>query len=154
MPATFHRSIPSHAYLRTGHSALAVLWTVASLAASGCNQRDTVPMSGTVTFNDQPLKQGILVLTPTTLSAGPSTGGAITEGAFSIIGDKGPKRGVEYRVEISSIDRTGLQTFEVAEDLLPAEYNSATKLKVTVPADARRFDYDFKLTGPQRRGGK
>lgn len=112
---------------------------------SGCSRVDTVPMSGRVTLDGQPLKVGVLTLEPDDPSRGTSTGAAIENGEYSIAREKGPKRGVNYRVTISSIDRTGLQDWEVAKDKIPPRYNHQSELSTFVPPDASKVTQDFEL---------
>jgi hypothetical protein len=131
--------------------ALLMIIGLALPLAGGCGQRTTVPMSGAVTLDDQPLKIGIITLTPIEGTAAPSTGAAIQDGRYSITADKGPKLGVNYRVEISSIDRTNLAPTDIAKDAIPAQYNSGSTLQVFVPNDARRVEQDFPLTTSKAR---
>lgn len=112
----------------------------------GCGSSSTVPMSGAVTLDDQSIRSGVLTLTPTERSAAPSTGATIAGGRYSIAADKGPKRGVTYRVEISSVDRTNLPAAAVAEDAIPPSYNRESTLIVTIPEDAKQFQHDFTLS--------
>ncbi|HEY4309179.1 MAG TPA: hypothetical protein VGN12_06975 [Pirellulales bacterium] len=112
----------------------------------GCGRSDTVSMSGTVSLDGQPVKVGVITLEPFEARQAPSTGAAIENGAFSIVRDKGPKRGVSYRVEISAIDRTNLEVWQVAKEQIPDKYNRFTELSVSVPPEAGNFTQDFVLT--------
>lgn len=131
-------------FSRSTPTTVGILITLATIA--GCSTSSTVPMSGAVTLDDQHVKTGLLTLTPVEASAGPSTGAAIADGRYSIAADKGPKRGVSYRVEISSVDRTNLPITAVAEDAIPSTYNRGSTLVVTIPEDAKQFEHDFTLS--------
>ena len=101
---------------------------------------------GEVTLDGQPLKIGLLALTPIDRGAGTSTGGEIVDGHYSIAAAKGPKRGLEYSVSISSVDRTGARPHDIVPNLIPPEYNEKTTLRVNVPQSGGLFEHNFTLT--------
>jgi hypothetical protein len=126
-----------------------------AVVSSGCSRSVSVPMSGAVTLNDQPVNQGIITLSPTDLAVAPATGSAITDGRYDIPAAQGPHRGVTYRVEISAVDRShATRIGEFVPDSIPPAYNRDSKLMVTIPDDVGQFAYDFKLTAPAASRGR
>jgi hypothetical protein len=107
-------------------------------------------VSGSVTFQGQPLKEGsIQFFTP----GEPPTvagGAAIVDGKYAIPGEHGLKPG-SYLVRISSTERTerasrdgvAMSGFKIRERL-PAKYNSECTLKVEIGA-GQRGPVDFTL---------
>lgn len=123
------------------------------IASHGCRRTDTVSVTGKIALDGAALPTGNLVLIPMDTRAGPSVGCAIVEGRYSIPADRGPRRGVMYRVEIRSIDPASGSTtdprsggvYPVFRDRVPAKYNSASQLTLSVPDDAANVQQDFDL---------
>ena len=124
--------------------------TICLLGLIGCGS-ETVPMSGAVTLDAKPVNNGVLILIPEPNSAGPSTGSAIIEGRYEIAAAKGPRRGLKYRVQISSVDRTNASPTQFVPDSIPAEYNQNSKLTVDIPQDAHKVEQDFTLQSSKAR---
>jgi hypothetical protein len=86
--------------VRTRLSGIAVL---AACGLAGCGgASDNLPreaISGTVTFDGQPLKHGSIQFTPVQAKDGVATGGMITAGRFDVPRDVGPVPG-NYQVMI------------------------------------------------------
>jgi hypothetical protein len=109
-------------------------------------------ISGTVTLDGKPLDHGDITLNP--IEAGPSAGGTITDGVFTIARFAGPSAG-KYRVMIMAIRPTGRRVRDadgppgstVAElaNVIPARYNTRTELEVDVKREGPN-QYTFELT--------
>jgi hypothetical protein len=136
-----------------------------SAGSAGCgSSNDELPrqaVSGSVTFNGEPLGQGRIQFEPASADAKIAAGGDITGGRFSIARDQGPTPG-EYRVTISSsgIQKSGTDTSPGAEpvtkrgavrlappapELIPKEYNAKTTLKAKVEGNgSNTFEFTLK----------
>ena len=123
------------------------------LAVAGCDSGDgRLEVSGTVTLDGEPLPSGSISFRPMQGTHGPTGGGEIVDGRFSIRSDKGVMPG-SYRVEISATRKTGkkvmdtiLQT-EVDEivQYLPDKYNKDSEL-VRELTEAGPNELTFELT--------
>ncbi len=125
------------------------------LLIAGCGGSDIarVEVSGTVTLGGQPLEQGKIQFQP--VAGGPSAGGDIADGEFTIPVDRGPSPG-KYKVEIRSYQPTGKQVpdpdfpgkmEDQTRNVVPKRYNDQTTLEKDISIDGpNRFE--FKLTLP------
>lgn len=131
---------------------LVLLTTVAAalaLPAVGCSRGPAkAAFTGRVTLNDEPLPQGAISLYP--LSRAPSAGAVIKDGSYQMEAFPG-----SYRVEVSGSKVVGQKKRydtpdspmdDVLESIVPAEYNSASKLVQEVKLDTKTLD--FKLVTP------
>jgi hypothetical protein len=122
---------------------------LASAAGCGSERIERRAVSGSVQLDGQPLAGGTIIFTP--LGQGPSAGGKIENGMFSLSKDRGPSLG-KYRVEISAYRPTGKTELDAAtgerivltESIIPPEYNRDSKLEVEVTAHGENR-FDFKL---------
>ena len=103
---------------------------------SGCTQGDPnkASVSGMVTFNGEPIANGSITFIPTEGNGGPSAGGSILAGKYSIAQSKGPMIGMN-RVEIVAVRETGKMVSygggpEMPERIsyIPAKYNEISEL--------------------------
>ena len=116
-------------------------------------------VSGTVTFDGQPLAEGRIQFEPASAEAKTPAGGEIKDGRYSIPRDQGPTPG-DYRIMItSSAARTppadkspgaepakGVAKIQApAVELIPKQYNSQTTLKEKVEAGkTNTFEFTLK----------
>jgi len=117
--------------------------------AVGCSRGlAKAAFTGRVTLNDEPLPQGAISLYP--LSRAPSAGAVIKDGSYQMEAVPG-----SYRVEITGSKVVGQKQRydspdspmdDVLESIVPAEYNSASKLVQEVKLDTKTLD--FKLVTP------
>ena len=129
---------------------LAALVWLPALAGCGGSGIDRVEVSGTVTFDGKPLEQGSIEFQP--IAAGPSAGGKIAGGEFTIAEDQGPSPG-SYRVEIRSYQPTGRKVpdpdfpgkmEEEKRNVVPKRYNDATTLQKEITAEGpNRFAFEL-----------
>ena len=117
------------------------------LAACGSSSNRRA-LQGTVTLDNKPLAQGTVRFIPTSGTPGPSAGGEIKNGEFSIAEDKGVLSG-SFRVEITSSktgkkvrDRSSGEITYLREQFLPARYNSNSELTAEVKnGGPNRFEF-------------
>ena len=129
-----------------------ILW--ASLGCSGTSHEPArFPVSGSVELDGKPIQTGTITFIPEGATQGPSAGATINEGRFSIPAEGGPVKG-DYKVLINALRKTGKQIpvgspsppgtmMEEKIESIPAQYNSASTLRVTIGATPT---HDFRLT--------
>lgn len=115
-------------------------------------------ISGTVTFDGQPLKTGFIQFHPATATEGMAAGGEIIDGRFDIPRDKGPVPG-SYKVQINSLDEVPPPAVDadqmpgeiqipdrrtVSSRPIPPRYNAHTELTAVVSPD-KENTYKFDL---------
>lgn len=129
-----------------------ITWMVATaaiVAAAGCGPT-TATVSGTVTFNGEPVAKGAISLFPSD-GKGSATGGLITDGRYSIAGVAPGEKIVQLSAPVvagSRKDDYGNET-QVAEELMPPAWGRASQEKITVTAGA--LTQNFEITGPDPR---
>ena len=127
---------------------LAIVAAVLSLPSVGCRRGPAKAVfTGRVTLNDEPLPQGAISFYP--LDRLPSAGAVIKDGSYRMEAFPG-----SYRVEITGSKVVGQKKndipdgpmVDILESIVPAEYNSASKLVQEVKLDTKTLD--FKLVTP------
>jgi len=122
-----------------------LLIPVHSLLVSGCDQRPkTYAVSGTVTFNGEPLKEGDVYFYSSDSAVG-TDAGKIVDGRFHFRSGLGKKR-VEIRASRMVPGRTTPMGGPLRLEFIPAEYNDRSALSVEVSPDGGN-EYEFKLKG-------
>ena len=118
------------------------LWAALLALLAGCGgSTDRQALQGTVTLDNGPLQQGSIRFIPQAGTGGPSAGGEIKGGRFSVEADKGVLRG-SFRVEITASRKTGRKTrdrvsgemTDIYAQFLPACYNRNSELTAEVKA--------------------
>lgn len=109
---------------------------------SGCGSGDGVrrgAVAGSVSFEGEPLADGVIRFIPTGDTQGPMTEGKIADGAFRLSQTEGPCVG-NNRVEVFSFVKTGktvrnegVETEEIRQ-IIPAAYNTKTTLTAEIAA--------------------
>lgn len=125
-----------------------------SFIAPGCGSaeedpRAREPISGTVTFDGQPLKDGTIQLQPASQQEGVASGGMVSDGHFEIPRAEGPVPG-NYTVAIYAAAGTAAstgsaegaaptapapkarRTIASLRGVIPTRYNIETELKAEV----------------------
>ena len=127
---------------------LAIVAAVLSLPSVGCRRGPAKAVfTGRVTLNDEPVPQGAISLYP--LDRLPSAGAVINAGSYRMEAFPG-----SYRIEITGSKVVGQKNndipdgpmVDILESIVPAEYNSASKLVQEVKLDTKTLD--FKLVTP------
>ncbi len=136
---------PHLSALRSPSSALALL--VALLLVSGCgpSKPETVPVSGTVTWNGQPLPQGSILFQPEDGKGVPDPGD-IKDGRYQLQAKAGKKK-VEIRATRESGKVDPAMGAAPREQYIPAEYNEKTTLRAEVKSGEKN-EFNFPLVGP------
>lgn len=121
------------------------------LLCAGCSSDSGETVSGTITLDGTPLSQGRVTLVP--LEKGPTSGGAIVDGEYSVL-LKLESLPAKYLVQISSIQPTGRMIkhpdgpdgqMEETREVIPARYNAASELTIELN-DNQSAPFDFNLT--------
>jgi hypothetical protein len=129
---------------------LAILTLTLGCGDSGAPSRAAV--KGTVTLNGEPIAEGSITFLPTGTANGPTTGGSIVNGRYSIARANGVVVG-ENRVEIIGNRKTGKMTrdpsnpsreIDQAEQFVPEKFNRQTEIVKTVGASANTIDFNLK----------
>jgi len=134
------------------HHGRFLLCCVALLALIGCSgESDRQSLEGTVTLDGEPLSEGAITFRPMPGTEGPTAGGPIRDGQFSIASDQGTFAGT-FRVEISAHKKTGRKIpgalgGEVDEtvSIIPERYNRQSELTADVEKGAAN-EFEFELT--------
>jgi hypothetical protein len=127
------------------------------LMASGCGGDDgdgLFPLSGSVSFNGEPIDLGSIALIPAGGGSANnrSSGGVIQNGTYQIPQEKGLSAGT-YRVEIHWLKKTGRELtdpmsgdkYDERKEALPARFHTRSELTLEIPAPDNKHDLD--LTG-------
>lgn len=121
------------------------------ITLSGCSQDDgRLSLHGTVTFDGTPLPTGNIKFLPQSGTPGPTAGGPIEDGSFSIAADGGTMPG-SFRIEITATRKTGNKVYDSTaemmdpsvkdgmvdeiEQYIPARYNQNSNLTADVHSD-------------------
>ena len=132
------------AYAFATQSLLAFLAIVCTMPAVGCSRGPAkAAFAGRVTLDGEPLPQGAISFYP--LSRAPSAGAVIENGGYQMTAVPG-----SYRVEITGSKVVGQKKRydtpdspmdDVLQPVVPAEYNSASKLVQEVKLDTKTLDF-------------
>jgi hypothetical protein len=126
--------------------ALAGVLALLGLTA-GCGGQPKAKVSGTVTLDGQPIENGTIMFYPKS-GKGQSAGGAITNGKYNVEASVG-----EMSVAISASKVVGKQkmydtpdspVLDKVVEMLPAQYNTLTKLTATLkPGTNDNVNFDL-----------
>lgn len=130
-----------------------ILCSVAVLAAGCDNSRaGRAGVSGTVTFDGEPVSEGAISFVPVEGTQGPLTGGNIQDGRYQIAQPDGPFPG-KYRVDVNALRKTGKKVPNLVgelredgkEEFLPkGKYSGSTStLKAEIGQGANRLDFEL-----------
>ena len=128
-----------------------VAWFNLAGAAGGARRAS---VQGSVTLDGTPLEDGVVLLTPTAGTSGPTAGSALSKGKFSIAAASGPVVG-RYRVEIVAVRKTGRKVKSVmpvgsrkerdeTEQFIPTRYNTASELEVEIKPGRNTIKFELK----------
>lgn len=112
-----------------------------------------VGVSGRVTIDGKPIPDGVILFESVDAMRGQNRQGTIENGDFALPDSEGILPGTEFRVVIRAFRKTGRKlpypdptgSWDETEQYLPAEYNTATTLKVTASGDSAKNEYTFDL---------
>ena len=138
--------------MRSGYLMLLIGVAAALLPAlTGCAKSDgipRVPLSGSVTFQGEPVADGQVRFIPKPGTTAPLTIATISNGRYDTAGSGGVPVG-QHRVEIRAYD-PGTAAPKGPDDprrkqLLPAKYNVQSTLELVVNAEQGGLKQDFNL---------
>jgi hypothetical protein len=111
----------------------------------GCGGKETVGVTGKVTFDGVPVEKGEVSFIPTDGQGGPA-GGVIENGAFAFEATPGSKR-VEIRASraLPPERQTNPDMGLMYEDYIPAQFNRESTLTAEVKTGGEPT-YEFNLT--------
>ena len=116
------------------------------LCCIGCGEGSkTHEVSGTVTFNGQPVEKGEISFAPLDPSEAPDAG-VIVDGKFRFRATAGDKR-VEIRGSrpLPANQQTEPEMGPMYEDFIPVQFNTASDLSEEVTSDgSNEFHFDLK----------
>ncbi len=123
------------------------------LLLAGCGRSsDRQALEGTVTLDGAPLAEGSITLRPLPGTRGPTAGGKISDGKFSVSPEGGTFVGT-FRVEITASRKTGRKVkdprfgreVDEVEQYIPRRYNHQSELTAEVTAEGPN-QFKFALT--------
>ena len=128
------------------------------MAASGCGGEEgdgLHPLSGSATYNGEPIDLGSIALIPAGGGGAGSqraSGGVIQNGMYDIPPEKGPNAG-KYRIEVHWLKKTGRELidpmsgdkYDERKEALPPQFHARSDLTIEIPAPENR--HDLNLTG-------
>jgi hypothetical protein len=125
--------------------AIALIAGIAGMAGCGNSGPATYPVSGTVTFNGQPVPIGYIVLSPVDGKVAPDASEVI-DGKFTFRARPGSKR-----VEITATKQSGPvdAVMNTAESLpyIPHTYNTQSVLTAEIVASDNHLDFALRSDG-------
>jgi hypothetical protein len=146
--------------------AAAVVVTGAPGCGSASDGIERRAVFGSVTLDGKPLPDGSITFNPT--GTGPSAGGSIADGRYSISRSEGPSPG-PHQVYVYSLEKTGRKipdadgppgsTVDEMKSRVPERYNIRSELKAEVQKEGEnRFNFELSTTKggtePSKRTGK
>lgn len=127
---------------------------LAFLLSFGCGSGDRAAVSGRVTLDGAPLKEGAITFIPIPPNQGATAGGTIRDGQYQIAASEGPRPGAN-RVEIRGAIRTGrtvpdprMPKQQMEEVLnVPRLYHSPSELTRDLNAGSNSLDFELRSQG-------
>jgi hypothetical protein len=116
------------------------------LIAAGCSDSRRGSVSGTVTLDGNPVEHGIITFLPMEGNSGPSSGGDIVDGKYTISQKRGPSVG-SNRVMFTGTHKSGRQVMlrgKVVDewvDSFPPKYEGKTPEVCTIQPGANKLDF-------------
>src|SRR5207248_8852791 len=112
------------------------------VAGCGDSGPKMYPVSGTVTFDDQPIPEGDIVFLPEEKQFGPDAG-KIKDGKYAFRA-KGGKKKVQIQASRLIPGKKGPMGEPAREDYIPPRYNTKTELTADVGSGTSEFNFNLK----------
>lgn len=128
-----------------------VLLFVISPAFMGCSGKGGMgTVSGTVTLDGQPLADGLISFIPADGNS-PTSGGKITNGAYSVQASRGAQKVVINATKVTGsrkayADDPNSPVITTTAEILPKKYSDAMTTELTVDVKAGTNKADFQLS--------
>ncbi len=133
--------------------ALLFFGVIAGCGSKGYDGEKRFPLSGTITFNGEPVDGGVIrFIGESGTDKERPAGGVITGGKYEIPEGQGVNAGT-YQVEVRWSKPTGKQIkdsgdtgemIDVTEQVIPSKFNEVTELRAEVSGTSTTFDFDLK----------
>ena len=126
------------------------LCTVPSIGCGGGAQ-GRASVHGRVLMDGEPVESGMIQFIPTGGNTGPTAGGTIENGDYSIPAEKGPPVGLN-RVEIQGTKKTGKKvippvttgsTDKPIDEIVPPAYNTQSTLQETLEPGDNKLNFEL-----------
>jgi hypothetical protein len=128
-------------------AAWAAVALLAGLAVAGCADRTTAEVSGTITFDGQPVEAGGIAFVPVD-GKSPTAGGHIKDGQYKVRVPVGTAKivinGTKVIGKKKLYDTPDSPEMPLATELLPAKYNEETELRFEVRPGLNEKDFDLR----------
>jgi hypothetical protein len=120
---------------------LVVTAIIGVMLLPGCDDDGMASVSGLVTLDGQPLSGALVQFRPASKAERPALGATDNRGKYKLATSRNILKVYpgSYTVNISK--RKEIGDFSEGNELLPARYNSATELRVDVPAGDSTLDF-------------
>jgi hypothetical protein len=129
------------------HSVRLVGCCLVAVAVLGCQGGTTAKLTGTVTLDGQPLKEGAVRFEPVDPSKGGTAGAVIKDGTFTCTVPVGEMRVVFEAPKVvgkrKAYDTLDSPTVDIVEELLPAKYNVKSELKITIKGGSQKETWEL-----------
>lgn len=128
---------------KIGLSAVCVVALIGLTFLAGCSPSgpQRYDVSGKVSCDGKPIKQGSILFEPLDKSLG-TEGGTINDGQF-----KGTAKEGKNKVRITGLDigpnTRYIEGAPLASNFLPPKFNDETELEIDVTSQNRTFDFDL-----------
>lgn len=139
----------------SNHRFWCVVAVMVILPSGGCHQALTQQVEGEITLDGVPLKAGLIQFIPIEGTNGPTAGATIEDGRYVVQPvEQGLRTNGVYSVAITSMVESDQMVADpnapggkrrLIANTIPAKYNTATSLRVTVSSRANDNRHDFKL---------
>ena len=132
----------------------------ASMVLIGCgkNGPERVTVSGTVTYQGQPLREGMIRLVPMPGTSAPVSTAPIIDGRYSLNAHGGVPVG-SHKIEITAyrpnsnrsppaadeLEFPGMEAQSPVVQIIPDKYNSKSELEITVTSGSGEITNNFDL---------
>jgi hypothetical protein len=117
---------------------------VCALLALSCSSKEkTIPVTGTVTWNGEPIPEGDILLYPENNPTVPDPG-KITNGKYKVDVKAPGKKIVHVFYSREKPMPAGVMGQKEREQMIPKEYNHASRLRIDVAAGGNN-QFDFHL---------
>lgn len=129
------------------------------VCCDGCGNRgpERVAVSGTVSFNGQPVSEGFIRFVPLSTNPGPATAATINDGKYRADARGGVPVGT-HNVRIEAYRKVSVKNAmpvpgvpnatqeDHRQQWLPAKFNTNTTLEITIESGSREITKNFDLT--------
>ncbi len=135
------------------------LATILLINTVGCSENDPnrVHVSGSVTYQGEPVGDGFIRFMPKLGTKAPSSGGFIIDGKYTIDAKGGVPHGTHqvwieaYRPDPryqngEELPDGFMDADELKEQYLPEQFNRKSELEITIAPDSEPIEKDFHLT--------